>query len=71
MENEYRSQSIAAQSGSGLIPEYDSLLKPRLLNRYFWLIDHCEHTRDTSGLMDETMLKIKLIDPVVYEQYRT
>jgi len=41
------------------------------LNRYFWLIDHCELNRDISGLMDETMLKIKFIDPVVYEHYRT
>ena len=51
-------------------------LKPRLLNRYFWLIDHCEQNRDNSGyqndgLTDETMLKIKVIDPAVYEQYRT
>jgi len=60
LENEYRSKS-------GTIPH----IKPRLLNRYFWLIDHCEHSRDTSGLKDETMLKIKFIDPAVYEQYRT
>ena len=60
LENEYRSKS-----GS------DPLVKPRLLNRYFWLIDHCEHNRDTSGLMDETMLKIKFMDPAVYEQYRS
>ena len=60
LENEFRSKS----GGSPLV-------KPRLLNRYFWLIDHCEHNRDTSGLMDETMLKIKFIDPAVYEQYRT
>jgi tetratricopeptide (TPR) repeat protein len=60
LESEFRSKS----GGSPHI-------KPRLLNRYFWLIDHCEHSRDTLGLMDETMLKIKVIDPVVYEQYRT
>ena len=59
LENELRSKS-------GSVP----LTKPRLLNRYFWLIDYCEHNRDTSGLIDETMLKIKVIDPVVYEQYR-
>jgi len=57
LENEYRSKS----GGSPLV-------KPRLLNRYFWLMDHCEHKRDTSGLMDETMLKIKFIDPVVYDK---
>jgi len=60
LENEFRSKS-------GSVP----LVKPRLLNRYFWLIDHCEHNRDAAGLMDETMLKIKFIDPVVYEQYRS
>ena len=46
------------------------VIKPRLLNRYFWLIDHCEYNRDTSGLIEGTMLKIQLIDSVVYEQYR-
>ena len=45
--------------------------RPRLLNRYFWLIDHCEYNRDTSGLKDETLLKIKFIDPVVHGHYRT
>jgi len=58
LENEFRSKSAP-------------ITKPRLLNRYFWLIDHCEHNRDTSGLMNETMLKIKFVDPVVYEQYRS
>ena len=60
LENEIRSKS-------GGNPH----VKPRLLNRYFWLIDHCEYSRDTSGLKDETMLKIKVIDPAVYEQYRS
>jgi len=60
LENELRSKN----GGSPHI-------KPRLLNRYFWLIDHCEYSRDTSGLMDETMLKIKVIDPAVYKQYRS
>jgi tetratricopeptide (TPR) repeat protein len=46
-----------------------SLLKPRLINRYFWLIDHCENTRGDSFLVEQTMLKIKVIDPAVYEQY--
>jgi tetratricopeptide (TPR) repeat protein len=59
LENENRSKS-----GGG------TLVKPRLLNRYFWLIDYCGHNREDSGLVDETMLKIKLIDPVVYEHYK-
>jgi len=57
LENEYRSKNGG-----------DLLVKPRLLNRYFWLIDHCEHKRDTSGLLDETMLKIKFIDPAMYDK---
>jgi len=60
LENEFRSKNNS-----------DPQIKPRLLNRYFWLVDHCEQNRDISGLMDETMLKIKFIDPVVYEHYRT
>ena len=70
LENEYRSQNTA------LKPEQSLFLKPRLLNRYFWLIDYCEHSRDIlgykpDGLIEETMLKIKFIDPAVHEHYRT
>jgi hypothetical protein len=59
-ENEIR-------SGGGA--EGASLLKPRLINRYFWLIDHYENTREDPALMEEIMLKIKLADPAVYERY--
>ena len=50
--------------------------KPRLLNRYFRLIDHygifrTRNARDNSGVVEETMRKIKFIDPAVYEQYRS
>jgi hypothetical protein len=65
LENEYRGQS------SKLIHDRNSALKPRRINRYFWLIDHYEHNRSAMGLVDEIMLKIKFIDPVVYEHYRT
>ncbi|MCL2601684.1 MAG: hypothetical protein FWD91_02600, partial [Treponema sp.] len=57
LENEYRSKSAS-----------QPLVKPRLLNRYFWLIDHYDHSKDVSGL-DETVLKIQVIDPAIYEQY--
>ncbi|MCL2478975.1 MAG: tetratricopeptide repeat protein [Treponema sp.] len=50
-------------------------LKPRLLNRYFRLIDHYGVTRtrnhgDNSDVVEETMRKIKFIDSAIYEQYR-
>ena len=70
LENEYRNKN------DGLKPGQEPLIKPRLLNRYFWLIDYCEHKRDTAGyqgdgLMDDTMLKIKFIDPAIHGHYRT
>ncbi|MDR2495305.1 MAG: hypothetical protein LBD24_08805 [Spirochaetaceae bacterium] len=51
-------------------PENAALLRPRLLNRYFWLIDHYENLQEDLSQVEETMLKIKIIDPVIYERYR-
>jgi tetratricopeptide (TPR) repeat protein len=45
------------------------LLKPKLINRYFWLVDHYENIQEDPETIAETMLKIKIIDPAVYEQY--
>ncbi|MDR1419266.1 MAG: tetratricopeptide repeat protein [Treponema sp.] len=47
----------------------NGFLKPRLINRYFWLIDHYENIREDPELIEEIMLKIKLIEPAVYERY--
>jgi tetratricopeptide (TPR) repeat protein len=51
-------------------PESRLFAKPRLINRYFWLIDHYENVREDPVLIEETMLKIRVIDPAIYEQYR-
>jgi tetratricopeptide (TPR) repeat protein len=59
LENELRSRQ-----------EGQELVKPRLINRYFWLIDHYEHVRDKGDLVEQTMMKIRCIDPDVYELYR-
>jgi hypothetical protein len=45
------------------------LLKPRLLNHYFWLIDHYESSREDTHLIEETLLKIKVTDPDIYKMY--
>jgi tetratricopeptide (TPR) repeat protein len=45
------------------------LLKPRLINRFFWLIDHYQNTRDDPGVVEDTMRKIKIIDESIYEWY--
>jgi tetratricopeptide (TPR) repeat protein len=50
-------------------PENLNLLIPRLINRYFWLIDHYENVQEDPRLIEETLLKIKIVDPVIYEQY--
>jgi tetratricopeptide (TPR) repeat protein len=49
--------------------ERRSLLTPRLINRYFWLIDHYINAREDRARIDEVLLKIKLIDPAVHKQY--
>jgi tetratricopeptide (TPR) repeat protein len=49
--------------------EEPGLLIPRLINRYFWLIDHYENVQEDPQLIAETLLKIKLLDAAVYERY--
>lgn len=45
------------------------LLVPRLINRYFWLIDHCVATKEDRARIDEILLKIRLLDPAIHKQY--
>jgi tetratricopeptide (TPR) repeat protein len=49
--------------------DQNPLLKPRLINRYFWLIDHYENTREDPDAVEDTMRKIKIIDESIYEWY--
>ncbi|MDR2483386.1 MAG: hypothetical protein LBD08_07125 [Treponema sp.] len=58
LENEVRSR-----------PENVDLLKPRLINRYFWQIDHYENAREDPGIIEEILLKIKILDPAIYTRY--
>jgi tetratricopeptide (TPR) repeat protein len=50
-------------------PQQNAFLKPRLINRYFWLIDHYENIREEPELIEETLLKIKVTDAEIYELY--
>ncbi len=45
------------------------LIKPRLINRYFWLIDHYVAVKETQGKIDEVKIKIRSVDTDVYRQY--
>jgi tetratricopeptide (TPR) repeat protein len=57
LENEFR-------AGGGT-----PLLKPRLLNRYFWLIEYYENTGEDQKVIEETLLKIKILERGIYEWY--
>jgi tetratricopeptide (TPR) repeat protein len=46
-----------------------AILVPRLINRYFWLVDHYMNRKEDKSKTDELLLKIKLLDPIVYKQY--
>jgi tetratricopeptide (TPR) repeat protein len=50
-------------------PSRRAVLKPRLINHYFWLIDHYDIGHEDQSLIDETLLKIKVIDPDIYKMY--
>lgn len=45
------------------------LLVPRLINRYFWLIDHYITTNGERKRINELLLKIKLLDGSIYDMY--
>jgi tetratricopeptide (TPR) repeat protein len=47
-----------------------SVLLPRLLNKYFWLIAHYRETKEDTKLLNEVYSKIKIHAPGIYEQYK-
>lgn len=60
LERRLQEEGIDAEEG---------MLVPRLLNRYFWLIDHYVNTRENRERVEEILKKIKLIDENIYEEY--
>ena len=58
METEHRSN-----------PDQSSILKPRLINRYFWLIDYYEIKKEDRSVIEEILLKIKVADPDIHDRY--
>jgi tetratricopeptide (TPR) repeat protein len=45
------------------------ILKPRLINRYFWLIDYYTSNNEDPALIEEVLLRIKSTDSEIYERY--
>jgi tetratricopeptide (TPR) repeat protein len=54
-------KEIAGQHGSRLIP--------RLINHYFWLVDHYLSSGEERQKVEEVLLKIKELDPEIYSEY--
>jgi tetratricopeptide (TPR) repeat protein len=46
-----------------------NLLVPRLINKYFWLIDHYLSVKEDRSKIEDILLNIKLLDPRIHELY--
>lgn len=42
---------------------------PKLINKYFWLVEHYIHTKEPRGKVEEILYKIRDLNPEIYEQY--
>lgn len=47
----------------------NSRLVPRLINKYFWLVEHYIHTRENRNKIEEILEKIRDLSPEIYEEY--
>ncbi len=59
LENELRGQNV----------KNEKILIPRLINYYFWLIDHYVNGVVERSKIDEILLRIKLLDEEIYDRY--
>lgn len=50
-------------------PENRYLTIPRLINRYFWLIDYYFNAKDSRDRIEDILKKINKLNPSVYELY--
>ncbi|QTQ16737.1 tetratricopeptide repeat protein [Treponema parvum] len=63
-------QDIYAKENESKDPSSDqTLLTPRLINLYFWLIDHYVLTNTEQPKINQVLLKIKILDPVIYSLF--
>ena len=49
--------------------EHRNEVLPKLLNRYFWLIDHFFSVKEDRSKIEDILLNIKLLDERIYELY--
>ncbi|MCR4627122.1 MAG: tetratricopeptide repeat protein [Treponema sp.] len=63
-------QDIYAKENESKDPSSDSsVLTPRLINLYFWLIDHYVLTGAEQVKINQILLKIKILDPAIYSLF--
>lgn len=63
-------QEIYARENELKDPGNDStIITPRLLNLYFWLIDHYVLSKESVSRINEVLIKIKLLDAGIYKMY--
>ena len=63
-------QDIYAKEHESKDPSSDSsVLTPRLINLYFWLIDHYVLTNAEPAKINQILLKIKILDPTIYSLF--
>lgn len=63
-------QDIYAAENEQRNPSSDlATLTPKLINMYFWLIDHYVQTEDGRERTNEILLKIKMLDRNIYSLY--
>ncbi len=59
----------AADGGPRHGPGSPGAAVARLINHYFWLIDHYQASGEERQKIDEVLERIKAIDPVVFKEY--
>ena len=52
-----------------LLQEHPEQLVPRIINQYFWLIDHYVSSGEDREKIEEILRKIESIDPNIYKEY--
>ena len=69
LETAQLKQSIVTLETALNDEENKELNIPRLINRYFWLIDFYDIIGNDSGARENTLKKIRDLNPAVYELY--
>ncbi len=49
--------------------EGDQALVPKLINHYFWLIDHYIAAKAERNKIEGVLAQLKELDPIIYEKY--